>query len=174
MKDNSMALTPQQMRKSVTVNMTPQEIATSQGIGRARCNAKPVDVRAHQSGWHRGNNDRSYPHQIGAHGEHAYSKHFRKKMDDSLKAGGDSGDFDNGDVEVKTTTGNPKLMVRVREYAKKRPKKYVLAKLDVGDWSKVELVGEITREDFDKHKKFGNHGNGDVWEVSPIRLSSIS
>lgn len=169
-----MLATKQMLRQSVIVDMTPSDIALSKTLGKARCDAKPAHIREHDSGYHPDHPEREYPHQIGVHGERAYGKFVGLNIDTSLKTGGDETDFDGVEVKTRTKRGKPRLVVKVHEYDRKKPRKYVLAVLDEGDWSKVELKGEISREDFDQHKQLDNFGKSDVFVVENVWLSSVT
>lgn len=161
-------------RESVMVGLTQDEVDEAFDLGNRRCAAKPPSIRSHSSGYH-DDPDRARPHRIGALGEKAYSKHTQIPMDTSILLGGDSTDFDG--VEVKTSTNDGsgiKLLVKKHEYARKVPKKYVLARVDENNPLSVELVGEITREDFDKHKEGIQYGDkAPNWGVGKRYLSSV-
>ena len=62
--DNLQA-TLEMMRRSVFVELSDEEIGQAFALGDGRCNAKEEDIRRHQSGYHKDNDRREYPHQIG-------------------------------------------------------------------------------------------------------------
>tara|TARA_R110000803_G_scaffold110897_1_gene179353 strand:+ start:489 stop:959 length:471 start_codon:yes stop_codon:yes gene_type:complete len=115
-------------------------------------------------GWHR--------HYVGALGEMAYSIYSGKEIDTTTIGRGDDGtDFDNG-VDVKTSTSKykPNLLIFKKQFERKFAKNYVLAwlKLPV-----VELIGTISRDDFNEHKEIKNFGYGDSYSVDKIHLNKL-
>jgi hypothetical protein len=102
------------------------------------------------------------PHIIGAIGEMAWSIASNEPMDEQIYKVRDSGrDFSSG-VDVKTITysgtGEPELKIQLKEYERKTPTKYILAHFDMK--RTVNLLGQITREDFDVKKKKRKYGAG--------------
>jgi hypothetical protein len=94
-------------------------------------------------------------HFLGVLGEMAYAKIVNDKIDENIYEVRDTG-ADVGDVEVKTSTwkGNDiELKVQKNHFETKFPKKYVLVRIDENNFDEIEVIGEITREDFDKKKK---------------------
>lgn len=105
------------------------------------------------------------PHFIGLVGEYAWAKHTKREVDENIYTIRDNEDF-NGE-EVKTITyygdGEPELKVKLKEYENKKPKKYILARTDKNKILNalnsntqksidIELLGEISRDNFDKKK----------------------
>lgn len=99
--------------------------------------------------------DRTHkPHFLGILGEIAYALHTKQNIDTNIYEVRDTG-FDVGSVEVKTSTwmgGGVELKIKKQEFISKTPEKYVLARIDENNFNTVELMGEITRENFDKNK----------------------
>ncbi len=102
-------------------------------------------------------------HFLGVIGELGYSLATGEPVDEEIYSVRDSGeDFDG--VEVKTITymgaGEPELKIPVNEYeARTPPKTYALVRYDRGR-KEVDVLGTITRESFDKHKKKKKYGAG--------------
>jgi hypothetical protein len=102
-------------------------------------------------------------HFLGVIGELGYSLATGEEMDEEIYAVRDSGqDFDG--VEVKTITymgaGEPELKIPVYEYEKRTPPKlYVLARFN-SNINEVDVLGTITRNQFDKTKKKKQYGVG--------------
>ena len=97
---------------------------------------------------------RHKPHFLGLLGEMAYALVTGQQVDTKIYSVRDSG-FDVGDVEVKTSTWRGptiELKIKQREFETKRPSKYVLARADETTFNVIELIGHITRKDFDKFK----------------------
>lgn len=99
--------------------------------------------------------DRSHkPHFLGLLGEMAYAIASKGSIDTNIYSVRDTG-FDVGDAEVKTSTWmgkNIELKIKKSEFESKQPSKYILARIDENKFNVVELIGEISREDFDRHK----------------------
>lgn len=94
-------------------------------------------------------------HYIGILGEFGWAIANNLKVDENIYAVRDSGeDFDG--VEIKTITyfgtGEPELKITQKEYfRRKKPKVYVLARISI-DRDEIEILGKITRNNFDKLK----------------------
>jgi hypothetical protein len=111
------------------------------------------------------------PHFIGLVGEYAWAKYTKREVDENIYTIRDNEDF-NGE-EVKTITyygdGEPELKVKLKEYENKKPNKYILARTDKIKILKalnsntqksidIELLGEISRENFDHNKVKKRYG----------------
>lgn len=97
---------------------------------------------------------RHKPHFLGLLGEMAYALVTNQKVDTKIYSVRDSG-FDVGNVEVKTSTwngSNIELKIKQREFETKCPAKYVLARANETNFNVIELIGQITREDFNRFK----------------------
>jgi len=145
----------------------------AQQIGRARCNAKPPSVRSNDSGYHDYSDDRTLPHIIGVSAEIAYARVTGKDLDTSIRACGDTIDFDG--VEVKTSTwadADIQLKVKQSEYARKRPRSYLLCRgVKTIRW--VEFIGSISGARFDAIKrpmrhKFVDNYVADAKDLTPV------
>jgi hypothetical protein len=105
--------------------------------------------------------DRSHkPHFLGLLGEIAYAAMVGKKIDTKIYSIRDSG-FDVGNAEIKTATriGNDiELKIKQKEFHTKRPDNYVLVRVNEHYFTRVELIGQISREDFDKYKTTKQYG----------------
>lgn len=95
--------------------------------------------------------ERWYPHMIGLLGEIAFKRITGMEIDLSFRKKGDSG-FDFEDMtEVKTRIpsksegSNPKLLVRERDWERKKPSRYVLIQVDTQLTSAV-IRGQCTHE----------------------------
>ena len=102
------------------------------------------------------------PHFLGLVGEYAWSQHSGEPLDETIYAVRDPGEDFKG-VEVKTVTyfgaGEPELKIKVEEYEEKTPETYVLARFSMKS-REVEVLGTITRHDFEKckvKKKYGRN-----------------
>lgn len=94
------------------------------------------------------------PHFLGLLGEIAYAKFVGKKIDTNIYKIRDMG-FDVDNVEIKTSTwkgSNIELKIKKNEFESKYPLKYVLVRVDENIFNIVELIGEISRDDFNKFK----------------------
>lgn len=128
------------------------------------------------------------PHFIGLLGEYAWAKHTNQNIDEDIYLIRDSEDF-NGE-EIKTITyfgnGEPELKVKVKEYESKIPNKYILARTDktkilkvlnsnYSENIKIELLGEISRKDFDikKIKKCYGYNNPMNYVVGLSNMNTI-
>jgi hypothetical protein len=111
------------------------------------------------------------PHFIGIVGEYAWGKHTNRSVDEDIYEIRDSEDFDG--EEIKTITyyggGEPELKIKVTEFDSKKPKKYILARTNKEKILKaltvntensidIELLGVISRNDFDKNKVKKRYG----------------
>ena len=93
-------------------------------------------------------------HFLGVLGEMAYAQAVNEKIDTNIYEIRDKG-FDVGEMEVKASTwmnGDIELKVQKKHFETKFPKKYILVRIDENNFNIIELIGEISREDFDKHK----------------------
>lgn len=100
-------------------------------------------------------------HFIGVVGETAWSLHTGEPVDEKIYAVRDDGEDFKG-IEVKTITycgaGEPELKITVKEYAERKPPKlYVLVRFNKPR-GEVEVLGKITRMDFDKKCKVKQYG----------------
>jgi hypothetical protein len=100
------------------------------------------------------------PHLIGVLGEMAWATIKNVPIDENIYKVRDPGEDFRG-VEVKATTyfgdGEPELKIKVKEFNKKKPKLYVLIRVDPNTLE-VELLGKITREKFSKVKTTKQYG----------------
>ena len=105
--------------------------------------------------------DRSHkPHFLGLLGEIAYAAMVGKKIDTVIYSVRDRG-FDVGNAEIKTSTwhGNDiELKIKQKEFHTKHPDNYVLVRVNEHYFTRVELIGQIKREDFDKYKTTKQYG----------------
>ncbi len=106
--------------------------------------------------------DKQYmAHYIGVMGELAWAIANKVEIDQNIYSVRDAGqDFEG--IEVKTITyfgkGEPELKITKKEYEQRKPPKvYVLARIAV-DKNEVELIGKISREDFDTFKVEKQYG----------------
>ena len=105
-----------------------------------------------------------YAHTVGLFGEVAYAKLKGLKVNTLIYPVRDGGeDFKN--IEVKTITyggpGEPELKIPLKEYEERKPPMlYVLCRVNMKKLNQVEVLGEITRQDFDKNKVQKRYGQG--------------
>jgi len=147
----------------VIIELTKKQLEKAIDIGKQRHEAKHASFRNRSI---YSSNDGLFgypkeysPHIIGAIGEMGWSIYSGEEIDLTIYAVRDKGE-DFEELEVKTITyfgaGEPELKIQKKEYDKKQPKKYVLARFDLKN--KIEILGEITRENFDLHKKEKRYG----------------
>ena len=94
-------------------------------------------------------------HFLGILGEMAYAKITDKQIDENIYKVRDTGS-DVDDVEVKASTrlsDDIELKVEKKHFETKFPKKYVLVRINEDAFRTIDVLGEITRENFDKHKR---------------------
>jgi len=168
------------VRRTIVVELTDEEVDDHHSLATKQCNAKEDGIRENDSGYHRNHtmsdkNDRALPHRIGMIGALAYAKYMGVGVNREVYTNhGDTIDFDG--TEVKTSTwmkSNVELKVKVKEYKKKIPRKYVLARVNPANWRRVELMGEISRSEFDIKKRRRNYGNEDNWIVGVCDLHTV-
>jgi len=156
----------------MVINLTKQEISFAKKLAKKRHNAKNTFIRNRGILMKEGS---VYdPHTIGLIGEMAYAKFIGEKVDEEIYAVRDKGqDFNK--VEVKTITyfgdGEPELKIKQKEFETKSPETYILARVDKKKLASVELLGKITRKEFEKIKTAKRYGrfNPDNWIV-PLSL----
>ena len=154
------------------IKLTKKEVSFAKKLAKKRHNAKNTFIRNRGILMKEGS---VYdPHTIGLIGEMAYAKFTGEKIDEEIYAVRDKGqDFNK--VEVKTITyfgdGEPELKIKQKEFETKNPEVYVLARVNKSKLSSVELLGKISRENFDKNKIAKRYGrfNPDNWIV-PLSL----
>lgn len=154
------------------INLTKQEISFVKKLAKKRHNAKNTFIRNRGILMREGS---VYdPHTIGLIGEMAYAKFSGEKIDETIYAIRDKGqDFNK--IEVKTITyfgdGEPELKIKQKEFETKNPETYILARVDKKKLEEVELLGKISRKDFNKKKTAKRYGrfNPDNWIV-PLSL----
>jgi len=145
------------------VELTPEEVADASSLASQRHEAKHKSVRdtgaISRATIAKGTPledfipDRRYrAHFIGLLGEIAYAKATGGEIDRNIYNSGDSHLGDVGRVEVKTATWmGPDVHLKITEKElamENQPERYVLARVDEKDFHKVELIGEIGRDDF--------------------------
>lgn len=114
------------------------------------------------------------PHFVGVMGEMAWGIFNGLKIDENIYEVRDPG-FDFENTEIKTITyfgrGEPELKIQIKEFEKRKPDLYVLTRVNVNT-SEVEILGKITRSNFDKikiKKKYGeNHPENFVVPLSKM------
>jgi hypothetical protein len=134
-------------------------------LAKQRHDAKPKNIRnAGYLAQLRKGNEQYLPHFVGILGEMAYSKKSGVSLDRKIyKIRDDGKDFTikGKKVEIRALTyqgdGEPELKIKQSEYLRKKCDLYVLVRVDVVKKT-VEILGEITFEDFDKKKKAKKYG----------------
>jgi len=148
----------------MTIQLTEKELTWCEGQAQKRHDKK--NMRFRNTGILMENVDSSkhkfyLPHLTGIVGEKAYGKLIGAEVDTRLYDVRDEGEDFKG-VEVKTITyfgaGEPELKIKKAEYESKTPELYVLARVKTNCLRKVELLGKITRKNFDIHKKSKQYG----------------
>jgi hypothetical protein len=135
------------------VVLTDAEIDHIRDLAARRVKKKRGSTRKQTSGWNSyDREDRSYPHAVGLAAELAYALETGTPLDESVRTGGDAGDFVGVEVKATTHTRPPfVLAVKQEDYATRMPLAYVLAKVSA-DLRTVEFLGSISRERFDRRK----------------------
>ena len=152
---------------------TEGEIALAEELGRGRVSAKPKSIRNNRSGFHGENDDRAYPHILGAMMEIAYSRITGKRLDERLLAGGDKCDFDGVETKSSTWVGpDIELKVDQCEYIRKLPVAYCLGRVSKR-YDFVEFIGSISRERFDIIKSPRQHKYTPNWVVKAKDLCPV-
>jgi hypothetical protein len=158
------------------INLTKEEVFFAKKLAKKRHNAKNTFIRNRSILTKKGS---VYdPHIIGLIGEMAYAKFIGEKIDETIYAVRDKGqDFHK--VEVKTITyfgeGEPELKIKQKEFETKHPETYILARVDNKKLSSVELLGKISREEFNKIKVAKRYGrfNPDNWIVGLNKMEKL-
>lgn len=133
------------------IELTQGMIDIAWDLARARCGAKDPETRRKDT-WNQ--KDRAYPHFLGLTGEIAVATFYGLSVDRSIHAHGDMADF--GDVEVKTSTWmmpDIELKVKINEFYRKCPEFYILSRIDPSSKAYVDLMGFISRREFDRRKR---------------------
>jgi hypothetical protein len=158
------------------INLTKQEVSFAKKLAKKRHNAKNTFIRNRGILMREGS---VYdPHTIGLIGEIAYAKFTGEKIDEEIYAVRDKGqDFNK--VEVKTITyfgdGEPELKIKQKEFETKNPETYILVRVDKKKLSSVELLGKISRKNFDENKTAKRYGrfNPDNWIVPLSKMEKL-
>jgi len=149
------------------INFSKDELNYAINLGTKRHSAKDISFR--NSGRIKIQSDvviesvdpQYYPHIIGVFGEMAYSKLIDEPIDTNIYAVRDSGE-DFAGTEVKTITyfgsGEPELKIPHKEYKARNVQTYVLARIDKKDLAKIELLGRISRNEFEKKRVSKQYG----------------
>lgn len=119
--------------------------------------------------------DSSHPHRLGAVAEVVWSRLSGGTIN-ALVFSDRGDDVDFGEVEIKASTWpgeDIELKVPVREWDRKRPQVYVLARVD-RDLKWVEWVGAISRARFERVKVMKNYGYFDNWIVAGTMLAPVT
>jgi len=144
------------MLETLDYLLSEDEAMLAETVGRKRCETKNENIRFNDSGYHKDNSDRSYPHIIGIKSEIAYAAITHQTIDMNFFSDhGDESDFKH--VEIKSCTrmdDNAELLVKVSEYKRKQPTYYILAR--VKD-NLVQFLGSISRKNFDIRKSEVTH-----------------
>jgi hypothetical protein len=158
------------------VKLTKKEISFAKRLAKKRHNAKNTFIRNRGILMKEGS---IYdPHTIGLIGELAYAKFSGEEIDETIYSIRDKGQ-DFHQVEIKTITyfgeGEPELKIKQKEFEAKNPKTYILARVDKKKLHLVELLGKISRDQFDKDKVAKRYGryNPDNWVVPLSKMEKI-
>jgi len=120
----------------------------------------------------------SLPHLIGLIGEYAWGKYINDSVDKKIYEVRDDGqDFEGTEVKTITFLGpNPELKIKTSEFNSKTPNKYVLCRVDKNNLSKVDILGEISRNDFNERKSIKKYGinNPENYIVGLKEMKSIN
>ena len=147
---------------NVVVSFSDAEVNELVHLSQKRHNPKDSSFR-HKYCLVKNAKSTSVPHEIGILGEEAYGRCVGLGIDREIYDVRDDGsDFEG--IEVKTVTyfgsGEPELKIPVKDWTGKHKdiKKFVLARISLRDYKRVELLGEITRDQLDKAKKEKKYG----------------
>jgi hypothetical protein len=155
------------------VHINNDEIKFALDLAKKRHDAKPNSIRNTGILIDRDKNNpllNYLPHLIGIFGEMAWAKYTNRKVDEAIYSIRDSEDFEG--EEVKTITyfgsGEPELKIKVTEYNTKKPNNYILVRTSKQKIEQilfenieeidVELLGYISRKDFDQKKTKKQYG----------------
>jgi hypothetical protein len=135
--------------------------------------AKRVGIRTQTSGWNAHDRiDRSYPHAVGLAAELAYARETGLPLDESIRMGGDRGDFLGVEVKATTHTVPPfVLAIKQEDYCVRVPRAYVLARVEPA-LSEVEFLGSISREKFDRIRRVQMGRHCANWAIGAERLAA--
>ena len=119
------------------------------------------------------------PHFLGVLGEYVYAKYAGLKLDEEIYAVRDSGE-DFAGIEIKMLTyfgaGEPELKVPQKEFEKRTEVQlYVLVRTRKDAFANIELLGQITRKEFDLNKvakKYGRY-NPLNWIVPLSKMEKL-
>lgn len=158
------------------VKLTKKEISFAKKLAKKRHNSKNSFIRNRGILMKEGS---IYdPHTIGLIGELAYAKFSGEEIDETIYSVRDKGqDFHK--IEIKTITyfgdGEPELKIKQKEFETKSPETYILIRVDKKKLSSVELLGKISREEFDKNKVAKRYGrfNPDNWVVPLSKMERL-
>jgi len=157
-----------------TITITKKEINYILALAKKRHDAKSDNIKNTGILMDRDLNnpvENYMPHFIGIVGEYAWAKYTNRCIDENIYKIRDSEDFDG--EEIKTITyygfGEPELKIKITEFHCKEPKKYILARTNKDKILKslinndekdidVELLGIISRDDFNKKKTKKQYG----------------
>jgi len=158
------------------IKLSKKEVSFAKKLAKKRHNAKNTFIRNRGILMKKGS---VYdPHTIGLIGEIAYAKFSGEEIDEEIYAVRDKGqDFHK--VEIKTITyfgeGEPELKIKQKEFETKNPETYILVRVDKKELHSVELLGKISREEFDKSKVAKRYGryNPDNWVVPLSKMEKL-
>lgn len=145
------------------IKFTVEQIQYIEKIGKARCEAKPGNIKYNDSNYHSDNGERDYPHILGFAAEYAYSILTGKPVDDRILSHGDNIDFDGIEIKSSTWEGSDiELKIKKKEYDRKKPIVYVLARV-AKNYDRVQFIGSISRSKFDVSKYEKKHKFVENW-----------
>ena len=150
------------------IKLNEKETKLAINLGKKRHSAKHISFRNSgsiriNSGFFLESVDKQfYPHIIGVLGELAYSKICNESIDENIYSVRDSGEDFKG-IEVKAITyfgsGEPELKIPKQEYkTRTKIETYVLVRINNQNLSNIEVLGKISRNEFDKRKVSKQYG----------------
>lgn len=141
---------------------TEEDRELAKHVAIARVLNKKNNIRFHDSNYHRYKEgdppeklERWYPHFQGLLGEIAYASLTgqRDEVNFSVSRKGDIEDFPGTEVKTRCCKDrNPLLMVKKRDFLRKKPAAYVLMRLEP-DFSCCEILGQVSRKQFENRSE---------------------
>ena len=151
-------VTQEMVRESVFFDVGDGDVEKASAYGRMRNDAKDVDVRSHESGYHKSgiqnifgvdSGERCYPHIIGIYWEIVFGRHMGWEVNFEALKSGDKIDFHGTSVKAVSKGRKPRVIVKVHDlYKKPTPKWYVLGIVDPMDAHQIECFGMVSRDRF--------------------------
>lgn len=170
--------------ETIKVFLTRFQRIDAKWLGELYCWSKTDDMMENDYVYDK-SGDHYIPHYRGAAGNIAYAHVRGLEVDRTVKPFGDATDFNGTEVKTSTFQGDGiELKITVKNYNRihKNAKMYILCRSPQGltrdnfvaDCRWIEIIGQITREKFDKVKSIKNYGNRDNYIVGVDQLDPVT